>query len=317
MKIRIAAFFACCVIEVGMFCGCGKQEISGEEYFKYHFADKKEAVECFLSNKEYFDGFSECELQYKMQDKNASMEKYLEFGKSQMEVIGDLLEEMEGDLISNGYTLPKIEEIIFINSTQLEEGGVTAYTHGTQIYCNGAALEEALLSEDEKIRIAGKGLMWHEIFHCLTRSNPKFREDMYHIINFTVVTNDYNLPLSVKEIYISNPDVGHHNSYASFEIDGEKKNCFCAIIATRPFEKKGDHFFDCATTALVPVDGSDSYYLPEDSDNFWEIFGRNTDYVLDPEECMADNFEYAMTYGKSGVKYESPEIIDAILDYVD
>ena len=69
-------------------------------------------------------------------------------------------------------------------------------------------------------------------------------------------------------------------------------------------------------TALVPVDGSDIYYLPEDVDNFWEVFGRNTDYVIDPEECMADNFSFTMAYGLDGKEYEDPEIIKAIHDYL-
>ena len=28
----------------------------------------------------------------------------------------------------------------------------------------------------------------------------------------------------------------------------------------------------------------------------WEVFGENRDYVIDPEECMADNFAYALTF---------------------
>ncbi len=53
------------------------------------------------------------------------------------------------------------------------------------------------------------------------------------------------------------------------------------------FEKAGDRFFDSGTTALVPIDGTDKYYTPEDADNFDEVFGKNTGYVIDPEECLA------------------------------
>ncbi|MBR1629690.1 MAG: hypothetical protein IJ679_10590 [Lachnospiraceae bacterium] len=317
MKRKRMGLFLCLVLVASTLFGCG-------EAFPHHFADRKEAVECFLSNTDYFDGFSECELQYKMQDKEATMEKYLKFGEEQMgeftdnqkTLIEELLKELEEDIKKEGYTLPELEEMVFINSTQVEEGGSAAYTHGTQIYFDGSYLEECLSSEEEETRLEGKCLMWHEIFHCLTRSNPKFREDMYRIIDFTVVPEDFEIPPSVQEKFISNPDVGHHNSYATFAIQGEKKDCFCAIIAKQPFEKEGDTFFSCVATALVPTDGSDVYYLPEDADNFWQIFGKNTGYVLDPEECMADNFMYAMTYGLPGKEYENPEIIEAILEYV-
>ena len=40
------------------------------------------------------------------------------------------------------------------------------------------------------------------------------------------------------------------------------------------------------------------------------------DTVTDPEECMADNFAYAMLYGmkgKDGKGYPNPEIIQGII----
>lgn len=139
---------------------------------------------------------------------------------------------------------------------------------------------------------------------------------MYSIIHFTVQDDEYDIPPSVFEKYISNPDAEHHNAYAAFNINGESVDCFAALIAMNPFEKKGDSFFESMNTALVPVDGSDIYYLPEDAENFWEVFGRNTDYVIDPEECMAENFCFTLTYGLDGKDYEDPEIIKAIYDYL-
>ena len=65
------------------------------------------------------------------------------------------------------------------------------------------------------------------------------------------------------------------------------------------------------------MDGSDKYYFKEDASNFDDLFGKNTDYVIDPEECMADNFRFAVVYGKKGPEgkgYETPEIIDRIYE---
>ena len=36
---------------------------------------------------------------------------------------------------------------------------------------------------------------------------------------------------------------------------------------------------------------------------------RNTDYVIAPEECMADNFSYTVVYGLDGMDYQTPELI--------
>ncbi len=297
-------------------------EDTSEIVFPYHYADRDEAVEKYLSNEEYFDGMSKCDVQYKLQDKHGTVEELKEYGASQMqefsddekEAIDNLFDEMTKDAEENGYEFPRLSEITLIRSTQKEECGSGAYTHGTDIYF-GDYLSNLITSEDESEAVRGKEIMWHEIFHCLTRNNPDFRKDMYKIIHFTVEDEDYEIPPSVEKKFISNPDVEHHNSHAEFEIDGEKVECFAALIATEPFRKEGDSFFDCMATALVPTDGSDEYYLPEDTDNFWEVFGENTGYVIDPEECMADNFSYAMTYGMDK-DYANPEIIEAIIEYV-
>ena len=76
---------------------------------------------------------------------------------------------------------------------------------------------------------------------------------------------------------------------------------------------------DYERTALIPTDGTDIYYTREQASNFYEVFGKNTQYVIDPEECMADNFKYAMRYGlrgKDGKGYPNPEIIQGIIDAV-
>ena len=47
------------------------------------------------------------------------------------------------------------------------------------------------------------------------------------------------------------------------------------------------------------------------------ILHRYANYVIDPEECMADNFKFAMYYGidgESGQGYPNPEIIQGIID---
>ena len=70
-------------------------------------------------------------------------------------------------------------------------------------------------------------------------------------------------------------------------------------------------------TVLVPTDGTDTFYLPEQSSNFDDVFGSNTDYTTDPEECMANNFADAMQYGlrgRNGQGYPDPEIIQGIID---
>ena len=191
-----------------------------------------------------------------------------------------------------------------------------AYTHGTQIYIDADALVKINEQGEQSMKRLDY-ILAHELFHCITRCNRDFRSDMYQIIHFTIQNDDFAIPESVKEFFISNPDVEHHDSYATFVIEGVPIECFAAFVTTKHFEKEGDRFFDSAMTALVPIDGTDKHYTPEDAENFDEIFGKNTGYVIDPEECIADNFGYLIAYGLEGPDgkgYPNPEIITAIED---
>ncbi len=281
------------------------------------FASAEEGRELLTDQPEYYAEFTQNKLEFVMQGKESSFEEYLDFAKEQVmdftedekdrvtRCMADIQEKADG----LGIKLPPLDTIIFVKTTQAEENYSGAYTHGTQIY-----LGEHVLAPGYGIRL--ERVLAHELFHCLTRCNPDFREKMYNIIHFTVQEKDYPLPPSVLEYFISNPDVEHHNSYASFEIDGEMTDCYTALVTTRHFEAPGDNFFECMTTGLVPVDGTDIYYTPEDAANFDEIFGTNTGYVIDPEECMADNFSFAVLYGMEGPGgkgYPNPEIIEGIL----
>ncbi len=305
----------------------------------HRYASASEGRELLQSNEEYYAHFSQNDLDYRMQKTGATMEEYqafaaeqvLDFTDDEKANIDARMDQMANKLRDNGYTLPPLDEIVFVKTTMAEECDVGAYTHETTIF-----LSEYLFSLDDYAGEGGNGtdatgevaareddlltqILWHELFHCLTRCNPDFRADMYPLIHFTVHGTDYAIPPSVVEYHISNPDVEHHDSSAVFVIDGKEVECFCDFVTTRHFEKEGDNFFDVGTTALVPVDGSDTYYTPEQAANFDEVFGANTDYVIDPDECLADNFAYAMIYGKEGPDedgYPTPRIIDGILAYV-
>ena len=220
-------------------------------------------------------------------------------------------------LRKNGYALPQTGEIIYIKTDMSTEMGNSGYTHKNQIYLNSFNIMFSVIPGGASQYF--DKLLWHELFHCLTRNNPEFRSQMYSLIDFTVTGSDFELPPCVRERTLSNPDVEHHDSYATFIIDGEETDCFTVWITTMDYSEARSVSDPWKTTALVPVDGSDIYYTSEQASNFDDVFGTNTGYVTDPEECMADNFSYAMLYGmdgKDGQGYPNPEIIQGIIDIV-
>ena len=123
--------------------------------------------------------------------------------------------------------LPFPEEVRLIKSTIKEEGGAGGYTRDTYI-----VLIDRLLEHPEYVT----KLLAHEAFHVLTRNNPDFRKKMYSIIGFNILPKEIEFPEELKERFISNPDVIRHDSYATFTINGEKKDCCMVIYSTKPYE---------------------------------------------------------------------------------
>ncbi len=302
---------------------CAESTAQETPMLTWHYASQEEGKELILGNVDYYNGFSQNDIDYRLQKLNGTLDEMRTFAEAQVlefteeEKLGldQVMQKLIGICAENGYTLPITDEIVLIKTAMHEEGDAAAYTHGTQIYL-GDSVTARLTSDNERAKTSMLTLMAHELFHCLTRGSQEFRTAMYSIIHFTTQEEDFAIGENIHAMMISNPDVEHHNSYATFEINGEEKQCVVVFVATKSFEKPGDMFFSAGATGLVPIDDSDQLYFLTDAANFDEVFGRNTGYVIDPEETMADNFSYALVYGENGREYPNPEIIKAILDYL-
>lgn len=287
--------------------------------FSYRFADAGEAAELLLSNRAYYEGLNQNDLNYRMQKPDATLEELeafaadqtLDFTDEEKAAVDAAMAFIDEACRERGYALPPTDGIVFAKTTMDEECGAGAYTHGTQIYL-GQTYMGIAPSEDPQMVQLFRELVAHELFHCLTRNHPDFREAMYDILGFTVAESDYSLGPTVREQIISNPDVEHHDSCAAFVIDGQPRDCVVVFTTSEPFREPGDSFFDSMVTGLVPVDAPDTMYTADDAANFWDVFGRNTNYVIDPEETMADNFSFLIVRGTEDGGYSNPEIIQAI-----
>ena len=285
----------------------------------YRFADAKEAAELLLGNRDYYDNLTQNDLNFRMQKLNATLEELeaftaqqtLDFTDAEKESIDQAMDRIQRVCAERGYTLPPMDDIVFAKTTMREECDAWAYTHGTQIYLGKSMLKFGL-SDDPAIKDSFDDVIAHEIFHCLTRNHPDFRAAMYAILGFTVVDDDYEFSPVIRDQIIANPDVEHHNSYAAFDINGRMTNCVVVFTTRKPFTQKGDSMFDEMQTGLVPIDDTTTIYTSSDAANFWDLFGRNTDYVIDPEETLADNFADTIIYGLDSMDYKNPEIILAI-----
>ena len=291
----------------------------------HRFASAEEGRERLLSNTDYYSQITQTDLNFRLGHDNATLDELLEKSTAEIRnyniiekyLVDRRIAKMARKVAKESYELPLPEEITFIKSDMsVEIMTASGYTHGTDIYLNSTNIAVSVIPGASQYF---DKLLWHEFFHCLTRNSPDFRAQMYSLIHFTVADLDFELPPCVRERYLSNPDVEHHDSYAAFHIDGQEVDCFLVWMAETEYSEVQPGTGPEKTTVLVPIDGTDIYYTPDQTSDFDEIFGTNTDYVTDPEECMADNFAYAMYYGMNGPDgqgYPDPEIIKGIIDMV-
>lgn len=223
--------------------------------------------------------------------------------------MNDVLAWLQDMLERHGLVLPDPGEITFVKTTCDETLGAAGYTSGGAIFlCWFACMPEYY--NDDMFR----QLVIHEVFHCLSRKHPEFRQAMYSLIHFTVMDHDIDVPEELRSRIIANPDVEHHDSYATFTINGEKTDCYLVFLTDSVFEKEGDTFFEGMYSGVVPLDGS-AVYRVDQVEDFLQVVGANTGYTEDPEEAMATNFAYAIQYLDAGYEsFPSPDILEGIIE---
>lgn len=159
-------------------------------------------------------------------------------------------------------------------------------------------------------------LVAHELFHILTRYDLNFKKSVYQTIGFTVLDREIIFPTDIMEKRISNPDISRYDSYAPFTVKGTTQNYTMMIYTDRPYT--GGDIFDYMKIGLIPLN---DHFVPvqesgktvivpiEQTEDFYEKIGKNTNYVINPEEVLADNFAYMLTEKKD---LPNPEVISRI-----
>lgn len=204
------------------------------------------------------------------------------------------------------------QEVILVKTSMKEEMNVAAYTRKNWIALGEKYINEATNEELEY-------LLAHEIFHLLTRSNKEFKKSVYSVIGFNVTERELFFPIDIIEKRISNPDIELYDSYAEFTINGNKQKCSMIIYSKIPFSPEKS-LSDYLSVGLIPLndnlipvqnDGKTVIYDIEQAEDFYEKIGKNTQYIINPEEILADNFAYLLIQKKD---LPNPEILAKIAE---
>jgi hypothetical protein len=260
-------------------------------------------------------------------DKTVSEETYLKFVSSQVlewtedekAALQAILSDNLGPLMG-GLGLPWPAPIYIIKTTGEEEGNAP-YTRG-----NAIVLPLAVLAKGTPMGKTGplRGTIAHELFHILSRHSPALKERLYAAIGFQSC-GEVAFPSSLAAMKVTNPDAPKNDHCIRVGIDG-KKVWVVPILFSKSERYDvglGGEFFNylrlrflCVNGISDQVPGAATY---DDTDfqlvdlsrlsGFFEQVGRNTDYIIHPEEILAENFSFLML-GKTGVP--SPDILKNI-----
>jgi hypothetical protein len=236
----------------------------------------------------------------------------VEWKPAEIERIRAGFDQIREGLRKTGAPLPP--EIHFIQTTGREEGDAQ-YTRGNAIILPSSSVRRASAQLPR--------ILAHEVFHVLSRSNPALRDRLYAAIGFEPC-GEVRHPAALADRRITNPDAPINAHAIGISVDGERVHGVPILFSTSPTydAERGGEFFAYLKFELLLVertpdgghrvltDASGPRLVPiEKVMGFHEKIGRNTGYILHPEEVLADNFAL-LVQGVSDVK--SPEILERI-----
>lgn len=148
-------------------------------------------------------------------------------------------------------------------------------------------------------------LFFHELFHVLSRHNGARHDEMYALVGFQPCA--LLLPEEVRARTITNPDAPLLMHAAPFGADGR---LVAPVLFAEPpaYDAAHPNFSDYFELRFLVFERREAFCAPvmaagapltlaprEAVEAIFAGAGRNTNYVLHPEELLADNFAQLMT----------------------
>ena len=283
----------------------------------FKFGSKEECIDFFKQNDKYYNSLTQTDLNWRMRKKGASVEEYkkyaygeiLDFSDEETLYFMERLGAVQDKLNALGYNYTLDKQIVFFKTTTCEEMDAGAYTFENYVFL-GEWLYDYYKEHGEDINDYVEEVLAHEIFHVLTRNDPDFRAKIYKAINFEI-GEEPDFSKEVNAQLLSNPDVEKFDCYSYFTLNGKKKKGTVVSYFSSDYVED-EEAFDYIYPGIVFYDEPNKIYPAEEIPDFYEVLGKNTDYVIAAEECIADNFSFAVVKGMND-DYNDPQIIEYII----
>lgn len=203
---------------------------------------------------------------------------------------------------------PLLPEGVQIAAIDASATGGADFTRGHTIFLSG--LKPTDEDMDERF--------FHELFHVISRANPSRREAIYGIIGFERCT-PMALDSALRARVLTNPDAPVVEYVSRVEIDGQTVFATPLMVADLSQYTTTSGLFDHVAVQFQPFQRDQHGRCSQDATStvtqaqmgraILARAGNNTDYVIHPEELVADNFAQMMM-GRDDAR--SPQIYDQL-----
>ncbi len=315
--IGLGALILC----IGLLQSCkGKTELTianQKEGISYQFLTKAEGELANTQDKEdhFFRDINALDMslqlgkRYEKGTESQIKEKYIqllqsdvaEFTAEDKTILSEVIDTLDNLLKDvNPKWLPSEIKLVKLNADAYGPG--VFYTRENGIYIP----KDELAADNIKSLVT---VFLHEIYHIMSRYSEEFRLKSYGLIGFKALPEPISIPSPLKERVLLNPD-GIDMAYGIELVSStdEEKIVAVPIIHSNSenYMEGRESFFTYIQFDLfrvvdgeVVIGGEESgVIVPEVPDlnyqSFFEQIEDNTQYIIHPDEIMADNFMFAI-----------------------
>jgi len=271
--------------------------LNGKTETSIQLIDGKKAITEFSKIDNFLSSLSEFDLQSRLQtSESVKVEQYIEFINKQVlnweEKYIDEISTIIADLNKQEFTkLCPFPSEIFILLTNGQDESNAAYCRNSQTI----VLPSTVFGR-------WKTILKHELFHILSRNNEKLRDELYQCIGYYRIPENKNVHYPVKSLQMTNPDAPIIQHYIKLKSKNSEKELALSPLlyaAEKYSHTSGKNFFSYLKTTFIVLDeksyeATDKLVSYDEVDGFYEKIGRNTSYIIHPEEILADNFVFLL-----------------------
>ena len=274
---------------------------------KFSFPDETRAKQIIIRDKKehFFGRINNLDRQIQMKrenDKSISLDEYKQFLESDITTFTPAEQSRLEILFNNIHERfdkigihVNIDDIYIIKTKGLTYGPQAFFTRENAIFIPAHQME----MPDDGLR----SVLLHEIFHIVSRYDERIKKATYNLIGFSPLGKDFKIEAPhLSERILLNPD-GLDNSYV-INLKNEAGESLQAVAVLYSKHKKysssfADYFdyiyfelykYD-ETNGTIEVKDDLGNTIPADYfNNFFDQISDNTQYIIHPDEIMADNF---------------------------